>query len=101
MWIVEGRWEETPDGVNQETKTSFENRFKEVGGPRMNLDKVPFNSISSGDNTWLCTSFDSQEVKATVWDCESRGIRAQAWMASISSSSKLFGTSWKVMYNGI
>lgn len=53
-----------------ETKTYFENRFKEVPYSWVSFDGVVFNTISELDHESLTANFDPQEVKEAVWDCE-------------------------------
>lgn len=67
---VDGRWEENLEIIRREVKSFFENQLREVDGSDLNLDGVPFRSISSVDNALLCDTFDPQEVKAAVWDCK-------------------------------
>ncbi|XP_057443253.1 uncharacterized protein LOC130735183 [Lotus japonicus] len=67
---VNGIWEEEPENIRREVKIFFESRFKEVECPSLNLDGVPFSSISCDDNALLCDAFDPRDIKAAVWDCE-------------------------------
>ncbi|XP_057443259.1 uncharacterized protein LOC130735191 [Lotus japonicus] len=67
---INGRWSEEPLEIKNEVKGFFSQKFREEQWASPKLDGVPFRQLSQADNTFLTTSFDIDEVKETVWDCD-------------------------------
>lgn len=67
---IQGNWVEDPMLVKNKVREFFEDRFKERSWPGLYLDGVPFPSISLEENASLTTSFELEEIRSAVWDCE-------------------------------
>lgn len=66
----EGVWLEDLGMVKKETREFFMNRFTEKGGMRPKLDGVPFERLTTHNNTLLVALFEKDEIKSVVWDCD-------------------------------
>lgn len=58
--------------MKREVKHFFERKFSEVSCPRPRLDGVNFKQISKEENHMLIVQFGEQEIKKTIWECDSK-----------------------------
>jgi len=69
--LENNQWCEDKEVVKAKVGDFFKAKFDGVSRPQVRLDNVCFNSISSDDNALLVRAFSEEEVKTTVWNCDS------------------------------
>ncbi|GLT87927.1 hypothetical protein SLE2022_059780 [Rubroshorea leprosula] len=57
--------------MKEEIASFYQNMFAEEQWKRPTLEGVKFKRISAEENSSLTTPFTEEEIKTTVWDCES------------------------------
>lgn len=67
---VHGSWVEDPEVVKCKVKEYFEGQLKNTPGSFLRLDGVPFSPISVTQSAALTCSFDMEEIRSVVWNCE-------------------------------
>jgi len=69
--LVNGWWCKEKDVVKEKVREFFEARFVKKDVSQLRLDNDSFNSISGEDNEMLVDVFNEEEIKETIWSCDS------------------------------
>jgi len=69
--FVNGKWCEYKDAIKDKVREFFEERFARNNACQVRLDNGRFSSISDLDNVMLIGDFSEDEIKTTVWSCDS------------------------------
>ena len=69
--FVNNKWCDSKEEVKDKVCEFFEERFSRNDSCQVRLDKVEFNSISEADNEMLIGEFSEEEVRASIWGCDS------------------------------
>jgi len=69
--FVDDLWFDNKEVVKDKVRNFFKSRFDRVEGVSVRLDNAAFSSVSGEENRMLVEAFSEEEVKFTVWSCES------------------------------
>ena len=69
--FVNNTWCDNKEEVKNKVCEFFEEKFARNDACQVRLDKVEFNSISETDNEMLTSDFSKEEVRASIWGCDS------------------------------
>lgn len=67
---VDGEWVEDPKVVKSKMIEFFEAQFTSNPEVGVFLEGTPFRSISDEDNLALTQTFNLEEIRTAVWECE-------------------------------